>query len=297
MDTTLPLLSRAPRAIPFSTRIVVLLGAPFSAFGWFFLAFGMMLAWVFAGHADWSSVIYFHGELQRTRGTLTSTEQTRFSEGGSKTHRGTPIYAYHYEFTFNGTEYQGVSYRVGGGLGLSVGTVSVEFPAGQPARSRLTGMRRAPLGASALLVLLFPAIGLASVVGSVIKGRREAWLLAHGELARGRLILKEPTRATTNKRPVYKLTFEFTDAFGEKRSAITKTHLTERLEDDRMELILYQTHRPFRTALLDTLPGQQGFTADGAIRPNGFGRVFRALAGPILALLIVAGGLLIRMVL
>jgi hypothetical protein len=51
IDLKMPV-SRPPRAVPLSTRLVVLFGGVFSGVGWFFFAFGMIFAWIFADKGD-----------------------------------------------------------------------------------------------------------------------------------------------------------------------------------------------------------------------------------------------------
>src|ERR1041385_642528 len=178
MELTMPVVSRSPRAVPLSTRLVVLFGGVLAPFGWFFFGFGMVFVWIFAGNADWSSLISFHGQLETATGKLTSSEQTHFTEGGSKHSRGTPVYAYHYKFNFGGADYEGVSYRTGGGSREGA-SVTVEFPAGDPACSRIRGMRRAPFGLVVAFVFLFPAVGLAVVLPGLWSGWKSVRLLAN----------------------------------------------------------------------------------------------------------------------
>lgn len=289
MNLAVPVLRRPPRPVPFSTRLVVLFGGAFASFGWFFFAFGMVFTWVFAGNADWASAFLFRGPRESVTGRVTASEPTSFSEGGDKHRKGTPVFASRYAFQFGGRDYEGVSYRTGGGPAVG-GAVTVEFPAGQPACSRIAGMRRAPLGLGALFVLIFPAVGLGSILPGLWRGRNSIRLLARGVIAQGRLIDKQPTNVSINKQPVFKLTFEFMDASRQSRRAVVKTEQTRRLEDDAAETLFYDPQQPSRCVLLDGLPGRQGFAANGELQPNGFWPGARAVALPLLAFLVVAAG-------
>jgi hypothetical protein len=294
MNATLPVLSRSPRAVPLSTRLVVLFGGPLSTFGWFFFSFGMLLFWLLGWNADWTAPVLFRGPLQTASGRVTASEKTRFSEGGGKHGQGTPVYRHRYRFTFNGTEYQDVSYCTGGSPERAGDTVTVEFPESRPARSRLRGMRRAPLSLIAGFVLVFLAAGLLAVMPGILLGRKSIRLLSRGELAQGRRLKKEATRMEENKRTVYKLTFEFTDALGQTRPCVIKTSRLERLEDDRVELILYDPQQPSRALPLDSLPEKQGFDLRGGIPPSSLWRAFKSSLPPLVALLVVTGGIVVK---
>ncbi len=285
----MPSLRRGPRRIPLSTRLVVVFGGGFAFFGWFFFAFGMVFVWVFAGNADWSSVVYFHGPMQRTPGQVTGSLETGFSQGGGKHRRGTPIYAMEYRFNLHGANYEGTSYQHGGGKSAG-DAVSVEFPVGRPEVSRIVGTRRAPFSMAAAFVFIFPAIGLATVLPGIWRGMRGLRLLAHGEPVRGRLVRKEPTSVKLNKLPVYKLVFQFTDALGQVREVTTKTHQTQRLEDDAAEQIFYDPQNPDQAVLLDSLPGRRYLGERGEMRPAGFGAALRVMLLPLVALAVVAVG-------
>lgn len=285
----MPSLRRGPRSIPLSTRLVVVLGGGMSFFGWFFFAFGMIFVWVFAGNADWSSVFYFHGPMQRTPGQVTGSRETGFSEGGGKHRRGTPIYELKYHFHLNGVNYEGTSYKRGSDK-TAGDAVSVEFPVGRPEWSRIVGARRAPFGLAAAFVFIFPAIGLGMVLPGIWRGLRGLRLLAHGELATGKLIRKTPTNVKVNDLPVYKLVFQFTDALGQVREVTTKTHQTERLEDDAAEQIFYDPRNPNHAVLLDSLPGRRHLGERGELLPAGFGAALKVMLLPLVALAVVAVG-------
>jgi hypothetical protein len=121
----------------------VLFGGIFAQFGWFFFGFGMLFVWLFLPHADLTSFYLFRGPLDHTQGTITASQNTHFSEGGSKHHSGTPIYRHDYTFTVAGNLYDGVSYSTASSLRPGA-HVPIEYPRGNPSISRIHGMRRAP---------------------------------------------------------------------------------------------------------------------------------------------------------
>jgi hypothetical protein len=286
-------ISRPPRSVPMSTSLVILLGSPIQSFGWFFFGIGMIFVVIFAGNADLTSFIIFHGKLQTALGMVTAEEQTRASEGGDKHHSGTPIFAYHYKFNLDGKEYDGVSYRTGSGA-QSGASVTVEFPEGRPELSRIQGMRRALFGLAVAFVFIFPAVGLGCALPGLWSGWRNLRLLKHGEMAQGRLVKKENTNMTVNKRQVYRLTFEFTDKQGQTRLATTCTSEPETLEDSAFERLFYNPLKPGHASFMDSLPAEPELSPHGEVAACKGGRVFNALLPPILAMICVLGGLLLK---
>ncbi|HET7625535.1 MAG TPA: DUF3592 domain-containing protein [Verrucomicrobiae bacterium] len=293
MNLTMPVVSQPPRVVPLSTRITLLFGNALAKFGWIFFAFGMVVVWVFAGYADWSGLFLFHGKLETAPAFITSREKTSFSEGGNKQHRGTPIFAYHYQFQRDGKNYTGISYQLGASRSEGE-SVLVEFPAGKPTDSRIRGMRRAPFSLVVSFVFIFPTIGLALALTGFWSGWKNMSLLANGQIAQGRLISKAATNIQVNSRTVFKLTFEFLDPGGQTQQAVAKTERPERLENNVFEPIFYDPQNPGRAVLLDGLPGKHGFSEHGELRPAGFWRATFALVRLFLAFLSIVLGAYIK---
>jgi hypothetical protein len=291
-------LPHQPRHIPWSTRLTALFGSGFQSFGWLFFGFGMIFAFVFVGSVDASSFFKFRGTLEKAEGVIVSSEKSGYSEGGSgrrsgTRRKGTPIYRHDYTYQLNGVTQQGVSYSKGGAL--TVGQkVQVEFPQGRPATSRIRGMRTAPFGPAVLFVLIFPLAGLGLAVPGLFSGWKNLTLLKRGELARGRLIEKKKTSTQINKQYVYKLTFQYTDQFGQQHQVQTKTHLPAKLEDDAEERLLYDPLRPSRAVFVDTLPGAPEISEEGSVASVRIKSLLGSILPPIIALLVVLGGLILR---
>jgi hypothetical protein len=234
------------------------------------------------------------GKLENATAIVTHVEDTRFTEGGGRHSRGRPIYGYHYKFTTGGADYTGVSYRTGS-VAAENEKVTVEFPVGNPGYSRIKGMRRSVCGPIVGMVFIFPAVGLAFVLPGLRQGWRNIHLLAHGEAAQGVLVSKSATNVMVNKKTVYKLTFSFMDRNGQARQAIAKASLPEKLEDNRSELVFYDPIDPAKSTLLDNLPGSQALTERGEFQSCSFGAALRAILGPLAALAVIVGGLLIKL--
>ena len=253
-----------PRHVPLLVVMQLLFGGILSTFGWIFLGFGMIFFWIFAVNTDPAGLFVFRGPLETTPGTVVTVEETHFSEGGSEHTDGTPIFRYRYEFSYDGSDYEGVSYRLGQPA-EAIHDVTVEFAAGRPGRSRIRGMRSAVFGPFVLFVVLFPVVGLIFVLFTLRRGFKRIYFLKHGELTTGKLVSKEPTNTQINDQTVYKMTFAFETSMGKPAEITVKTHNVGRLEDDELELLLYDPVKPSRGTTLDNLPGLPRIEEDGTI--------------------------------
>ena len=271
--------SLPPRDVPLTVRLQVLFGGFLNQFGWLFFGFGMVFVWLFLPHADLTSFYRFRGQLDQAQGTITASKNTHFSEGGSGDSSGTPIYEHDYTFTVAGTAYRGASYTTGDTLRPGA-RVTIEYPHGSPAVSRIHGMRRSPVGATVLLALLFPLIG----IGFLVPGLRQGWkgdrLLANGKVAFGTFKSKEATNTRVNDQTVYKLTFDFTTDTGETCQAITRSYQTAQLEDGQQHEIVYDPLTPSYATLVDSLPGSPRIDERGVIQPARFGSALRVTILP-----------------
>lgn len=274
-----------PRSVPLSVRLRVLFGGAFNQAGWFVLGFGMAFVWAFTLNADLTGWYLFRGRLDTTEGKAIDCKKTSFSEGGSKHSKGTPVYAIHYAFTAaDGTEYKGLSYITGKQFKQGQ-KVTIEYPQGRPQTSRIKGMRRKPVGLFGLIPVIFPLIGLLFITGGIRKGLKANRLLALGEQTKGRLKSKERTNTQVNKKPVYKLTFEFNTSEGMTYEAVAKTHETGKLEDQTEEPLLYDPVRPSYAVMLDDLPGNPRINDTGNIKAGSASGTIMLLIIPLVTII------------
>ena len=272
------LLAPPPRPVPLPLRLQVLFGGVANIVGWALFGFGMIFFWAFALNSDLGSLYHFSGPLETAPGVVVESRETNASENKQR------VYAHEYSFRFDRTDYQGVSYATG--QQLSPGApVQVEFPHGNPAVSRIQGMRRGTFGPAVIFVVIFPFIGLCFVVFGLWSGLRAAHLLAHGRLAFGTLASKTPTNTRVNNQTVYKLTFDFTIEDGRRCQATARTHQPRKLEDDTQECLFYDPHRPERAVLFDSLPGSPRITSAGSFDSGWTAGALLALLLPLLTLL------------
>lgn len=230
----------------------MMLGGAAPQIGWLLFGFGTIFVWGFAPHADFSGWRFRAGSFARTAGQSVGCVQTHFTEGGSESSPGTPIYENHYRYTIAGQELGGVSYAKG--RCVTGGPVTVDYLLAEPAVSRIAGMRRRPLSPLASLVLVLPAAGLIMIITGLVKGRGYVRLLREGVPAEGRLIDKVPTNMRVNNRVVYRMTFEYTALSGAGRATV-RTHQPEWFEDEPQKLLLYDPGDLEKAQLLGSFAG------------------------------------------
>ncbi|MCO6431962.1 MAG: DUF3592 domain-containing protein [Deltaproteobacteria bacterium] len=256
--------SYGSRDVPLLARLLTLVGGTLSQIGWAFAGIGMLFAWVFVGNADIASYTKFNGALERVTGTIERIEKTSFSEGGSKGRASKPVSAVHYRFTQGGDSYNGVSYTLSSDH-TPGDTVNVEFPAGEPTTSRVVGMRSAPFGAAALMVIIFPLIGFIMAGFGVLRGLKVQRLLRDGQLTSAKLKSKRPTNMTVNKRRVFRLEFEFDGRDGRRHTLTARSHTPEIFEDEQTEFVVYDPHNPDYAVMRDSIPGGVNISESGRV--------------------------------
>ena len=246
MQNTLTYLAVAPRRVPLSLRIVNVFGG-LSQLGWGILLFGSIFFWPFGGQADLSFLTFDGGG--RAMGRVTGFKETGASENDQK------VMATHYEYSVAGRTFTGTSYTTDA-LPAEAAPVEVEYDASDPATSRIAGMRRAVFGPWTLLVGILPLAGAILVYFGMRSGMKRNRLLRNGLLASGKLVSREETNVTVNRRRLWKLTFEFVDRLGQRHQAVAATTAYERLEDEAAEPLLYDADDPQRAYVLDELPAR-----------------------------------------
>ena len=272
-------LAGPPRPVPLLVRCRVLLGSPVGQIGWFFFGFGMIFFWAFVLNSELPTWASFRGELETARGVVTHVEATKASENHAR------IYANHYSFTGpDRIQYEGVSYSTGTQRHKG-DAVIIEFPKGNPATSRIQGMRMGQFGAAVVFVLIFPLVGLGFMLPGLWSGIKANRLLVNGKEALGTLKSKVPTNVKVNKRTVYKLTFEFVAEDGYTYQAVAKSHRPEILEDEAQEPLLYDPSDPRNAVMLDSLPGLPRIDERGQIQTRSHLKALLVLILPALTII------------
>ncbi len=261
-------LCAAPRDVPLSLKLTLLLGGV-GQFGWLMLLLGTAFSAAFVPMIDWSSVA-FRGRSESTSGRVVTIEDTGASVGGGESQRGTPIFAYTFEYRdATGESRRARSYRTGRGCEQEGDSVQVEYLAAAPHRARIVGQRLGHFPPWVLLVLIFPVVGLAVAGARLTSGRRWIHLLREGALATGRLVEKRPLAYKVNEKPAFALVFEYTAGDGQTYQHTARTTEPDRLEDEDTEPLLYEPYDPARAVMLDELPRGVATDADGYFRAVG----------------------------
>jgi hypothetical protein len=276
--------SPPPRHVPVSIRFLNLFNAA-SQIALVWILFSTPFFWLFSARADLSGLT-FRGSAA-TNGTVTDVIETGASENEMD------VYSVHYSYSVMGERYSGNSY-VTGSPPSSGDVVTVRFNDDKPQRSKIEGMRKSMFGPSALVVVIFPAIGVIGLWFTLKWGQRRNRLLANGLVADGKLEKKEPTGTMINDEPVMALTFGFTAKDGGRHTAVIKTSETKWLTDDDVEQILYDPAAPDQALALDQLDPFPDFDEGGRMMGNLKGAAIRSIvpAATLLANLYFIKGLL-----
>jgi hypothetical protein len=256
-----------PRSVPLSCRLALMLNLGVQI-GFFVLAFSTPFFWLFVANADlpW---LTFRGEVTRTNGAVTSVVSTHASE--NKRH----IWALSYRYSVDARQYEAVSY-VTGGTDLEPGSlVIVEYLKGNPAKSRIEGLRRGMFGPAVLFVLIFPLIGLAIVLVALRYGVRKSAILSRGVTVFAKYKETRATNMTVNKRPVFEVIHEYRTLEGELREASTSTTDVDSITDDAEEMLLYDPARRDSGVPVDSLTPLPELDEGGGFRSNLTGALWR----------------------
>ncbi|GMV99721.1 MAG: hypothetical protein AMXMBFR84_08600 [Candidatus Hydrogenedentota bacterium] len=265
-----------PRLIPVSLRLHLIFGNGWSLLGWLVLGFGSIFFWSMAVNSDLTSWYVFRGELERREAQLIESWETGVSIGEE------PVTGHRYTFSLSdGHSIEDTSYHTGEAISVPQ-IVEIEYPQGKPEHSRITGMRSAVMPLAGIFTSIPAIVGLVFACIGFRKGRYNARLLEVGEMARGKLLTKEPTNVRVNDQTVYKLTFSFTASDRRAYTASAKTHNTALLESEEGEWIVYDPYFPEQAVLIDSLPGTPGIGADGLFQGKSKAAVILVLFVPVL---------------
>ena len=245
-------LKDAPREVPLAIRLRVRFGGVPQVIGWLFLGLGVSWVIVMARFADLRGL---SGTLKETDATITRKNRT----GGHENHQR--VWEYQYTFTDDaGVVRSGTSYGTDE-------SNRVEYEAAHPEHSCLVGLRRSLLPGWIIFILApFLILGSIFVIVGQYSTGRACRLLRDGKVAWGKLIAKHPTALYVNRQPVYAMKFEF-EVDGERYETTAKTWEPWKLEDDKLEQLLYNPLNPKHATLIDHLPGAPRVGEHGEFAP------------------------------
>ena len=154
--------SPAPRSLAPLFTVRVLFSGWVGQFGWLFCAFGMLFVAVFDPASSIKEWFAFRGEIHTAEGVATGYDQTNMTINDVR------VFETGYRFSMpDGREITDVSFS--NGSWMEPGDfVIVEYVDGDVPLSRIAGMRRSSSGSMALIVVIFPVIGLLIGLSSVL---------------------------------------------------------------------------------------------------------------------------------
>ena len=247
---TKPVISRPPRSVPLSTRLAILFGGALGgSVGWPFLMLGTFGASHVLKPEMVEDLIMTVAPTEVAKGEVLGSAPTNASANNE------PIYRIRFEFTpKEGRPLQSAGYVVSGPPPSGT-PLEVEYLAWDPKVARPTRGTRSLMGMWSLLVLLFPAIGASIVVPAFLRGLRNVRLLVEGEVAKARRSARRPLNMYVNRKQVFEYEFTFEDRQGKLHRTKHKSLRVPELEDDELELVIYDPWKPDRACIVDSLPG------------------------------------------
>ncbi|HEU4778168.1 MAG TPA: DUF3592 domain-containing protein [Telluria sp.] len=236
------------RALSGSVKRAIFFSAPLAWIGLIFTLFGAAMLAVFGSASDLTSSFVFSDHNPRAQGRLIAKVASSASSNRRR------IYEYVYRYEVNAIAFTGTSFDIDNGA-LPGSPVTVQHLAHDPATSRLEGMKKAPFGLHvALLVSIFPLVGLVMLYFGARRYRTYRYLVEHGVLTTGKVVRKEPTSTKINEQTVYDVFFQYRSSDGVLREACVSTHKSDNLGDEAQEPLVYDAARPDQAVLLDAMP-------------------------------------------
>jgi hypothetical protein len=249
---------RPPRYLSILTRINVLFGGFSVQFGALFFWFGMIFVLIFVGQSEAVHLFSADGEWVETEGFLLEINETSGEINEE--------YVYEYVFTYSvdGQSLRGESNATFGGE-KEGDLVNIEYKSGDNNRSRIIGMTSEMFPAwVGLIIVIFPLIGLGFLFFGFKENIKALRLLRMGTFTRGSMASYEATNTRINDEMVYAYKFEFS-ANNKTFIAECKTHLTERVEDEETEKILYDKAKPTFNLVYDAMGAAPEIDRSGRI--------------------------------
>jgi len=262
------------RHLPSIVKLGCIFGGSTAAMGWIFFGFLSLTLLKVIPEIDFYSL---SGEkiMERVTGTIVSSEETNLRENDS------PVIQYLFHFTYNGENYEGVSY---GAEPPSQENLIVLVPRDDPEYAVLYGYRRTLLSVHHAFLIGLPLLGLFFIRKSILRGLHAIKLLRDGQLAEGTFLHKEYLGSDRNQTPNFRVYFEFKTVNGQKQTISEKTRAIKKLKQDEKQLILYSPDNPSDGMLVALLPGSPKMTDGQKVEGSLYSAL--SLTWPILSVLL-----------
>ncbi|MDW3190858.1 MAG: DUF3592 domain-containing protein [Cytophagales bacterium] len=232
------------RKLPTSNKFALLINGKWGLIALALFIFQFLISNHFFSTFDPYAFIYLRGELKTGKGKVVDVFET------SLTVNDIPMYGYDYVFYAPDGDYYWTSYKRGDQYDIG-DDVKVEYNPDKPYIHRIKGMSNT-LGGGMFLLPLFASFVWISY--NFISGLKKMKIINNGELAKGKLVDKEPTLMQVNDQAVYNVIFSFETKEGLTYEASTKTHQSE----DVGGRLIYDKDNPDKALLLDSLPWNTG---------------------------------------
>ena len=250
------------REIPINTKLNCIFGGSLNTFGWSWLFASLAFTSFFVWDVDFKNLNAFDGPLDQEQAVITLREATNATINHERVMRND------YEFYFNGEKIQGTSYATGWSHPEGK-QVRVEFPINKPEVSRIKGMRRNTFGVFIWLFLLFPFVGVLTILFGLKSGLKNLKLLNIGQIGLAKIKNLERTNTSINDKRVMLVTMNLRTMEGPEHEIQIKTHRVEKLDDDYEEKVLYDPMNPQNAVAVDLIAGKIKFNELGQIQDSG----------------------------
>ncbi|BDS14430.1 DUF3592 domain-containing protein [Aureispira anguillae] len=259
-----------PRPLNFFTKIQVLFGGFGVQFGAVFFWFGMIFTLIFVGQSECIHWFSSDGNWVQSEGLLLEIEETNV-EVNEET-----IYQYTFSYNVEGQSFQGISNGSYSGM-LEGNLTTIEYKSDNPIRARIVGMTTEVFPSWVVFVLVFPFLGLIFILGGFRANWKALHLIINGVFTRGKMLGYKATNTEINDQTVYAYEFEFS-VRGKKYISKCKTHLTERVEDEELEKIIYDLNDPNTNCVYDAIAAAPKIDQFGKLEESGVGALVYLLS-------------------
>lgn len=234
---------RPPRYLSLLTQVKLIFGGVEAQMGSIFFWFGMIFVLIFVGQSELMYLFSFDGDWIRGEGLVSEISEASVEINEEE------IYNYTFSFSIDGQSIQGTSSGVYNGLNEGDIT-AIEYKEHNPTRARILGTSTALFPVWVGFILIFPLIGLIFMIIGYRNNIKALRLIKSGKFTRGRMLKYEATNTEINGEQVYAYDFEF-NVGGKTYVSKCKTHLANRVEDEELEKILYNTSDPNDSIVYD----------------------------------------------
>lgn len=252
-----------PRHLSILSQLGILLGGISGVFGWVFFIFGSIFLWVFGYNSE--AKFIFEPPLSQwetATGVIMAGEPTNSSVNEQQ------VWEYQFQVFTEDNSFSGNSYTRGNRLQEGQ-EVEVLYLPDDLEKAHIKGTTRAPFPVwTALVVGIFPLIGLCFIIFNIRNNTHFLRLLLNGQFTRGtkQSAVQTGGMMTINGReyPEYKFQFDFN--VGTTCHTVTcKTYYPYKLEDEKEEIILYNPANPSDAVVYDSIKNAPHINRQGQL--------------------------------